>query len=70
MRTVIKCLVLLLAAIGFIGLLGASVSPLSVADEEADDDGPSFYASAKRHPVRLPTTAIGVQIELLKRARG
>lgn len=70
MRSIVRLMIAALALLGLVGLLGAKVTPLAATAEETtedEDEGPSFYAEATTRPIRLPSSAIQVQIELLRR---
>lgn len=72
MRTILRFLAVVVALVAFAGLLGATVEPLKLADDDNasdDDDGPSFYARANPAPP-LPSSAIQIQLVLLKSRRG
>lgn len=72
MRSILKCILALLVVTVLIGLLGASIEPLRLAEDDADaeDDGPSFYARAHPAPIPVaPGSAIHIQMLLLRRAR-
>lgn len=72
MRSILKGILALVVLTVLIGLLGAAVAPLRLAEEDADadDDGPSFYARAQAAPITVvPGSAIHIQLLLLRRAR-
>ncbi|MBI4366562.1 MAG: hypothetical protein HY543_07070 [Deltaproteobacteria bacterium] len=64
LRSVCKAVILIIVAIGLFGLFGVPVSPLPAAsDDDAEDDGPSFYAGTA-----FPS-AVSVQLTLLTNER-
>ena len=72
MRSILRGILAVVVLAVLMGLLGASVEPLRLAEEdaEADDDGPSFYARAQAAPITVvPGSAIHIQMLLLRRAR-